>query len=83
MKFVRTFTAAMIAVSLAACGGGSFDDEADASQNQGFVVVDDANAPAPSASQGFVVVDDARAPNAGAGKTRPRGASVNFVVVDD
>jgi hypothetical protein len=79
---VRTFTAAMLAISLAACGGGDIADEApEASQNQGFVVVDDTAAPSPNANQAFVVVDDfARTPP---GKTHPGTPRTDFVVVDD
>jgi hypothetical protein len=79
---VRTFAATMLAIGLAACGGGDIADEApEASQNQGFVVVDDTAAPSPNANQAFVVVDDfARTPP---GKTHPGAPRTDFVVVDD
>ena len=83
MKFAHAFATAVFAMSLAACGGGSMDDETDPSLEQGFVVVEDAAAPGPNANQGFVVVEDAVAPSQGAGKQRPRAATPTFVVVED
>ena len=85
MKFVQAFITAVFALSLAACGGGSTDDDAEPSLDQGFVVVEDATAPGPNANQGFVVVEDATAPapSVAAGKRHPRSTTSNFVVVED